>query len=477
MKSPKPTIRRRIFLSHLVVLTASLILTFIIFNLCINLYIKTSTKKQLVTTAKTIEKSMQDYFYKLKSKPKLENQGDTNRYLLRINKLLKEDKSFFHIDYAIVSSDKVLIYPKKVDIENYEFVKDNLISIINEKKLMKQADVNTSEFYFDAFGERYGAIIYQINITPNSNDGYLIVYSDMLKTESFIKMANLILITILIFASLISLLISNKIAQKISKPILDLSEYAKNIGERKYNSEIVNYPIDDEIGRLSKTMKFMSKRLYNYDTQMKTFIQNASHEIRTPLMSIQGYAEGIKYGVVDDNEKAIEIIIDESKRLSVLVDNLLYLSKIEAPDETFNIEELNLCHIINQSIAKVSGIAINGEKSINFLYEDNNIVLMGDGEKLVRALINILANDLRYCTKEINIYLKKINGKIMITIEDDGPGFEKNQIKHLFDRFFKGKNGNYGLGLAITKSIIEKHGGTIVAENKETEGARFKITF
>lgn len=477
MKSPKPTIRRRIFLSHIIVLTASLILTFIIFNLCINLYIKTSTKKQLITTAKTIEKSMQDYFYKLKSHPKLENQDDTNRYLLKINKLLKEDKTFFHIDYAIVSSDKVLIYPKKIDIENYEFVKDNLISIINEKKLMKQANVNTSDFYFHALGERYGAIIYQLNITPDSNDGYLIVYSDMIKTESFVKIANLILITILIFASSISLLISNKIAQKISKPILDLSEYAKNIGERKYNSKTVTYPIDDEIGCLSKTMRLMSKRLYNYDTKMKTFIQNASHEIRTPLMSIQGYAEGIKYGVVDDNEQAIEIIIDESKRLSLLVDNLLYLSKIEAPDETFNIEELNLCHIVNQSIAKVSGITVKNEKSINFSCEDNNIVLMGDGEKLTRAIINILANNLRYCTKEINISLKKLNDKIIIIIEDDGPGFDETQINHLFDRFFKGKNGNYGLGLAITKSIFEKHGGTILAENKETGGARFKITF
>lgn len=477
MKSPKPTIRRRIFLSHIIVLASSLILTFIIFNLCINLYIKTSTKNQLVNTAKTIEKSMQDYFYKLKSKPKLENSIDINRYLLKINKLLKEDKSFFHIDYAIVSSDKVLIYPKRGDIENYEFVKDNLVSIINEKKLMKQANINTSEFYFDAFGERYGAIIYQLNIKPNSNDGYLIVYSDMVKTESFIKIANLILIVILIFASLISLLISNKIAKKISKPILDLSEYAKNIGERNYNSEMINYPIDDEIGRLSKTMKLMSKRLSNYDTKMKTFIQNASHEIRTPLMSIQGYAEGIKYGVVDDTEKATEIIIDESKRLSILVDNLLYLSKIEAPDQNFNMEELNLCHIINQSIEKVNGIAVNDNKSINFSCEDNNIVFIGDGEKLIRAIINILANDLRYCTKEIDIYLKNINGKVIIIIEDDGPGFDEPQIKHLFDRFFKGKNGNYGLGLAITKSIIEKHGGTIVAENKKTGGSRFKITF
>lgn len=471
----RPTIRRRIFLSHIIVVTISLILTFIIFNLCINLYIKTSTKKQLVNTAKAIEKSMHDYAYKLKVRPKLESQSDITKYLVKINRLLKDDRSFFHIDYAIVSPNKMLVYPQKVDIENYEFVKDNLISIINEKKLMKQATVDTSDFYFDALGERYGAIIYQLNISPNSNDGYLIVYSDMFKTQSFIKIANLILIIILAFASLISILISSRIAQKISKPILDLSEYAKNIGERNYNAEIINYPIDDEIGRLSKTMKLMSKRLFNYDNKMKTFIQNASHEIRTPLMSIQGYAEGIKYGVVDDNEKAIEIIIDESKRLSILVENLLYLSKIEATDEVFHIEELNLCQIINQSIEKVNGIAVKDEKSITFSCEDDNIVFMGDGERLIRAIINILANNLRYCNKKIDITLQKINNKIIITIEDDGPGFEETQIKNLFDRFFKGKNGNYGLGLAITKTIIKRHDGTIIAENRESGGARFKI--
>lgn len=477
MKKFKPTIRKKVFLSHIIVVVISLFLIFITFNFCINLYIKKSTQTQLIDTAKTIEKSMNEYADKLDDKSKLENSNDIIKYPLKINKLLKEDKSFFHIYYGIINQDKKLMYPKRNDIENYDFVRDKLISAIDEKRLIKQKNTQNSEYYFDVLEERYVAVIYKLNITDSSNDGYLIVYSDIVKTQEFIKIANIILLIILVIASVISIIISNNIAEKISKPILDLSVYAKKICEGQYNAELITHDNDDEIGRLAKIMKLMGKRLFTYDNKMKTFIQNASHEIRTPLMSIQGYAEGIKYKVVDDNDKAVNIIIDESKRLATLVDDLLYLSKIEATDEMFNIEELNIEHIILRSIEKVNGIAVKNEKRIKFICDEPNITIIGDEEKLIRAIINILGNSLRYCIKNIDVILKKEDAKIIIIIEDDGIGIDEIIIENIFDRFFKGKKGNYGLGLAITKSIIEKHHGTIMAENKDNGGARFKITF
>ena len=272
------------------------------------------------------------------------------------------------------------------------------------------------------------------------------------------------------------MLISNNVAKKISKPILFLSNYAKKIGEREYQAELIKYDSNDEIGKLAETMRDMTEKLYAYDNTMKAFMQNASHELRTPLMSIQGYAEGIKHGVVDEKDKAVDIIIEESKRLSDLVEELLYLSKIEAMQDKLNLEEINAQYMINSSIERIKGIAVKDNKIIKFTSNEKNTLIKGDEEKLTRAIINILGNCLRYCRENIDVILKSEGSKVSIIIEDDGPGFEEKDLGNIFERFFKGEGGNYGLGLAITKSIIEKHNGNIVAENGIKGGARFVIT-
>ncbi len=279
------------------------------------------------------------------------------------------------------------------------------------------------------------------------------------------------LLLILLVTALIASIISNNVSTKISYPIYKLIAYAKKIGERKYDTDFEKYN-DDEIGELANTMNSMAQKLSAYDNTIKTFLQNASHELRTPLMSIQGYAEGIKYGVVDEEEKAIDIIIEESTRLSELVNALLYLSKIDGMQDDFKNESIDVVNLIKSSIKKVNGIAVKNGKTIKFINEKKeNSFIIGDNEKLVRALINILGNCLRYCNKEIIVLLND-----NIEISDDGFGFDEDDIAHVFDRFYKGKGGNHGLGLAITKSIIERHGGTVIARNKEDGGASFIIS-
>ncbi|WML34796.1 HAMP domain-containing sensor histidine kinase [Clostridium sp. OS1-26] len=354
-------------------------------------------------------------------------------------------------------------------------MQNNLIPAINKRKLITSETKKNNVFYFNVSGKRYAATIYPLESSNNLKKGYLLIYSDLDKSSKLTTIVNIMLLSIMLIAAIIALIISNNVSEKISRPISQLSKYASKIGERKYDMEPIKYN-DDEIGQLAETMYSMTQKLSAYDNTMKTFMQNASHELRTPLMSIQGYAEGIKYGVVDDQNKAIDIVIEESKRLSQLVEDLLYLSKIDALQEEMNFERINTEDMIRSSIERVSGIAVKNEKVISFSSSENNIMLQGDEEKLIRAIINILGNSLRYSKKYIDVTLKKEGSKIIILLEDDGPGFDEKDITNIFDRFYKGKQGNYGLGLAITKSIIEKHSGSIVAENRIKGGACFKIT-
>lgn len=469
MKSSKTSIRKKIFFSHISIITISSILIFIAFNLCLNFYINKKTRRVLIESAQFIEKSIRQHSKSLKEES--ENYETAN--LLTTNKNLREIQSFLDINYIIVDKNEKLLYPKENEIENFNIIKKTIISTANEKNMFKTEKNRSSYFYFYILRKKYYAQIYPLKSLNSSS--YLIVYSDLVRSNGFIKIVNIILVIILVITGIIAMLISNNVSKKISYPISQLIDYTRKIGNREYDAESIKYTDKDEIGQLADTMHLMSEELLKYDNTMKTFVQNASHDLRTPLMSIQGYAEAIKYKVTDEEDKAVDIIIEESKRLSALVDDLLYLSRIETMQENFDFKELNLENVINNSIDKVRGIALKDKKTIKNL-SSNNICIKGDEEKLIRAMINILGNCLRYCEKNIDIISKKENSKVSIIIEDDGCGFDEKDIGNIFNRFYKGKSGSYGLGLTIAKSIIERHGGSIIAQNSNKGGAQFIIT-
>jgi signal transduction histidine kinase len=138
----------------------------------------------------------------------------------------------------------------------------------------------------------------------------------------------------------------------------------------------------------------------------------------------------------------------------------------------FSLQSMN--ETIEKSIEKIKSISL--KKNIDMsLVLDKDVRISIDRDKFIQALLNILGNCLRYAVKEIKI--KTLNEEKMykIIISDDGEGFDKEEIKYIFERFYKGKNGNTGLGLSITKVIVEKHGGTIEAGNSSGGGAVFII--
>lgn len=136
---------------------------------------------------------------------------------------------------------------------------------------------------------------------------------------------------------------------------------------------------------------------------------------------------------------------------------------------------IDFAELLNNCIERINGITIGSNIKI---IRDNTkeiIKVYGDEEKLSRAVINVASNCIRYASSIVEIHMVKIDtSRINLTICDDGPGFDINDLPHIFDRFYKGKKGNFRLGLAISKNIIERHNGKITAENSP-KGAIFTI--
>ena len=208
--------------------------------------------------------------------------------------------------------------------------------------------------------------------------------------------------------------------------------------------------------------------------RQQTFFQNASHELKTPLMAIQGYAEGIQAGVMDTGSAA-EVILKESDRMTELVDELLDISKIDMGRQQLALSEMDVRELLYDSIRAVEPTAAAGSIAIVPDFPEEPVMLSCDDTRLRRAVTNILSNGVRYARSELRLTCRADKRHVTIRIQDDGNGIAEADLPHIFDRFYMGRSGKSGIGLALTKEIVHLHRGTIRAYNGET-GAVFEIS-
>lgn len=311
---------------------------------------------------------------------------------------------------------------------------------------------------------------------------YLFVYVNSSSYYRFIELITLALIQ----SALLAIIIAGLLSMVMTYPIIysshKLSRFARRISKGDFKP-VRGHIVSKELSELGDMMNQMAYKLEESDVEQKTFFQNASHELRTPLMSIQGYAEGLKYGVFEtdeDRENAIDVIIDETGRLSNLVENLLSISKMDmSRSGNFEVKKQNLdaTKICDTIIDKVRGNFIHEDKTIINDINIQSIYIYGNENDLIRCLENIFANCLRYCKSAVTFSCKldESGSNVVFEISDDGPGISPEVIDHLFERFSKGSDGKHGIGMALVKAIAEEHNGTVEAYNKPEGGACFDV--
>lgn len=291
---------------------------------------------------------------------------------------------------------------------------------------------------------------------------------------------NEVIVTFCIFtvciASLFSIIIGCFLSYPLTSNIYKLKRRAGLIAEHKYD-EYVPIKSNDELKELSDSIENMVTSLKEYDLGQKTFLQNAAHELKTPLMSIRGYVEGISDGVFDSEEISPEILTEVS-RLEKTVGEILYLSKIET-EHVMNFDEMQLSDLYKEVESRTRGLLQESGKKLTVSdYEDCTVTM--DGDNFATAVTNIISNCARYAKQDITVLTEKHGNGIKITVYDDGPGILPEELPHIFERFYRGKAGKHGLGLSITKAIVQSHGGEISAYNRTDSdgnviGAAFEI--
>lgn len=456
----------------------------VVFNLTIRVYMENEALEQLNKISKRIEdaaiKRLPDFFKDNKKIPPPPMPPDTRdddkqsnaalRYYLMLDRSLRQQLSVLNANYVLLDGSKTVINPLPAEYSN---TSDELLEKLTGE-VKELADTKASSYLnFSMAGIEYIAIATPVSEKNTFGLGWIVIYSSLQQINLLQTAINAILLTILFISAIITVIFSSLISKKVSSPFSSLNQHIRDIAEIKFGRKI-QVPVYDELQELVSNFNTMSEKLETYDKAQKTFLQNASHEFRTPLMSIQSYAEGIKYGVTDGAASA-DVIIDESKRLTQLVENLLYLSRLDAIEESYCLNRLDINELLRGCADRMSLIAAKSGITIKMSLFEMEASTTVDEEKMSRALNNVLSNCIRYANSavEVSSGLSE-DGHIIITISDDGPGFDDDELPNIFERFYKGSKGNFGLGLAISKNVIEKHKGSITAGNTGN-GAVFHI--
>lgn len=268
----------------------------------------------------------------------------------------------------------------------------------------------------------------------------------------------------------VNLFISRSITARITEPFEKLAKNMGRIRNKNWKEKIYQVNRKDEVGRIINSLSAIQTNVNEINEDEELFYQSVSHGLKTPIMVIQNCCTAYQDGIYGD--EAIDIIMHKSVVLEAGIKKLLYVSSFDhmlgKKNEFVAVDIAKLCEqCVKRFEASTNGAAIE-------LDVPQGIMINGNAEALETLFCNILENAIRYVKTKIRIFLKEDGANYIIVFENDGKPIEQKTMEMLFDKFYKGPKGSFGLGLYIARKIAIFHGGDIWAENVEN-GVQFHV--
>lgn len=298
------------------------------------------------------------------------------------------------------------------------------------------------------------------------------------------------IVMIFIVCALVSLIVAFVViyiqSKRISKPIGEINNAARNIAAGNF-SDRVEVTSKDEIGQLASSFNFMADSIEKLDDMRSNFISDVSHELRTPMTSISGFAQSILDGTIPEDKQKdyLEIIVDESKRLSKLVSDMLDMSKMSSKDYQLTIEKFDLNELMRLCIISLENRITDKGLDLNVDFDRESLEVLGDKDSIQRVILNLMDNAIKFSFENttIGISTSVKDKKAYVSIGNFGTGIEREDLGSIFDRFYKTdksrkrEKSGAGLGLSLCKNILTLHKQSIwVTSNEAKQGTDAKYT-
>lgn len=458
-------IRVRLFVKMIVlyfcIVVSTLTMLGILLSFLINNYFIYSKQMEMLVKASNISELVQPYIINEKYPGEM------------ISLLNKAEKSLGTEIWIIDSYGNIIAASTKDEVHEGDLIDPADLSD------MRQGKTSIRKGQSKIFGE---TALWVITPVKNENNviGGTIMFSPIIGiTQTTQKVRNLF-----IYSSIVSILFATVVvhfmAKYVTGPLREMNKIAQRMAKGDFSQRVTIHQAD-EIGDLGEAFNYMSGQIEKQEKLRRDFVADVSHELRSPLTNIQGFIEAIMDGkdrTPEDRSRYLGIIHKETTRLSRLVNELLYLSKLESGTVETSKTLFSLNEVIESSVQKFLPVA--GEKKQNIIcsVSEEEIILSGNPDRIEQVITNLLDNACRHSPEgaDIDVKLTKTSDSAKVMIIDRGEGIPPEDLPMIWERFYKvdkarkRDTGGTGLGLAIVRQIVESYGGQIEVTSEVGKG-------
>ncbi|MBY6951130.1 sensor histidine kinase [Clostridium botulinum] len=420
-----------------------------------------------------------------------EHKNKINQIIVAIEDMYKEDKGFQALKYDEIKRYAVLnelyieikdkkgskIFTSGDDHLKHRSMMNSMMghgmgSMMGKMKNLDLGDYKEEEQWLKKNNVTFGKITIGYFGTSYLSNGAL----------TFKRTLNHSFIVSMVITFILGLILSWILSKQLSKPLVKIKEIANTMRMGNLNIRSNIKSNTTEIQELSNSINYLAETLQQQEALRKRLTSDMAHEIRTPITTLKTHVEAIIDGIWEPTEERLQVFYEELERLTNLVNNLRNISKLEKAETVVNKTNLNITKEIEKVVETFNPLyEKSGFKIVIKLEKD--VYGFIDKDKLKQIMHNLLSNSHKYLNEDglVKVSLSKGKDKIFIKVEDNGEGIPKEDLPHIFERFYRSDvsrnktTGGTGLGLTITKTLVEAHGGHIRVESKMGVGTKFII--
>lgn len=318
-----------------------------------------------------------------------------------------------------------------------------------------------------------------------STVGYVISYAELSgQDDLFGEMTRSISLTALwlLFVAIVAIYV---VSYKVMTPLREISNAAKSFARGKFDVRVPERG-NDELADLAKSFNKMAIEIQAKDEMQKQFLSSASHDLRTPMTTIAGFIDGILDGAIPKEKQNyyLNIIKSEVQRLSRLVTSLLDVSRLQSGERKFEKKPFNICELARRTIISFEAQFNQKQLDVEFDVEDYDMIALGDEDAINQVVYNLCHNAIKFSYEKgkYRVSINNFEDKIKFTVYNEGIGIPAEERPFVFDRFYKSDKSRgldktgVGLGLFISKAIIDAHNGDLTVRSKYKKWCEFSFT-
>ena len=350
------------------------------------------------------------------------------------------------------------------------------------------SDLDASSVRFTQQKDAFTMLVGTKSVMEREGVGMHVIrfYVDITNARGAVAMAYMEVILVSLVAVLISVIVVYYTTSKLTRPFMEINETVQKYAKGDYN---VRIPISsiDEATQLAISFNNMADQLKDLEATRRSFVANVSHELRSPLTSMKGFLEAMQDGTIgpDEYEKYIGIVLSETKRMAVMVNDLLDLARIESGKTALKLEIFDINELIRRTLITFEARIYEHHMEVDVKFAQEQYYVEADSAQISQVLRNIIDNAIKYSPDDtkLRIATYAMRREIFISVQDSGPGIPEKDVPHVFDRFYKvekahtpSQQSGTGLGLSIVKRIIDQHNQTITLKSAVGRGSTFTFT-